>query len=186
MIEVEVKIKVNDKAEIIEALKKQGFTKGKTLRESDTYFKAEFHDFIAIGDALRIRRTENLDTGEKEDMITYKGPRLDTRTKTREELETGVEDSDLMEKVFTNLGFEKVNPVVKVREYYHLDNLTACVDRVEGLGSFLELEIIVSENDGMEAATTKISAMLEKLGHNMDETIKTSYLGLIQLKNGAM
>ncbi len=180
MLEVEVKLQIKDKDELISALEKDGFTKGKLLRESDSYFNSDFHDFKKCGDAFRIRRTENLETGEKHDMITYKGPRLTSGIKARKELETGVENSDVMEEVMLSLGYYKVDPVVKTRQYFHNGNMTACVDSVEMLGNFLELEIVVDESVGYDEAEKKIGEKLKVLGHDLSESIKASYLTMVQ------
>ncbi len=180
MLEVEVKLPVKDREAVIKSLENDGFVMGKLLRESDEYFDSDFHDFKKCGDAFRIRRTENLETGEKHDMITYKGPRLSSGIKARKELETGVENSDVMEEVMLSLGYRKVDPVVKTRRYYHKDNMTACVDSVEMLGVFLEIEIVVSEEVGYENAEKQIAAKLKDLGLDISDSIKASYLTMVQ------
>ncbi len=180
MLEVEVKLPVKDKEALVCMLEKDGFSSGKLLRETDTYFNADFHDFKKCGDAFRIRRTENLETGEKKDIITYKGPRLSSGIKARKELETGVSDADIMEEVMISLGYRKVDPVIKTRRYYHKGNMTACVDSVELLGVFLEIEIVVSEEIGYENAEKQIAKKLKDLGLDIADSIKASYLTMTE------
>ena len=58
-IEVEIKLKINEKKSIEEKLAESGFQKGALVRESDTYYMAAHHDFVALDEALRVRSTEN-------------------------------------------------------------------------------------------------------------------------------
>ena len=76
-IEVEIKLKISEKKSIEEKLAESGFKKGTLVRESDTYYMAAHHDFVALDEALLVRSTENRTTGEKSAAITYKGAKLD-------------------------------------------------------------------------------------------------------------
>ena len=182
MIEVEIKLPVKDLSEIAEKLKNMGFSEGKYLEESDIYFNSEFHNFVKTGEAFRIRRVMDLTTGEETSLITYKGPRLDSVTKTRQEIETSVGSGDDFNTILNLLGFTPVSPVVKQRRYMHRENLTACLDTVNGLGSFLELEIIVADDRQREDAVAALEKNLSQLGYSLADTVKTSYLGLLQQK----
>lgn len=53
-IEVEIKLKINEKKSIEEKLAESGFQKGALVRESDTYYMAAHHDFVALDEALRV------------------------------------------------------------------------------------------------------------------------------------
>ena len=70
-IEVELKLKIRDKAEITASLKQLGFTEEELVVETDTYYTAAHHDFAALDEALRIRTVENLHTKEQSAVITY-------------------------------------------------------------------------------------------------------------------
>ncbi|MFQ9748889.1 MAG: class IV adenylate cyclase [Anaerobutyricum soehngenii] len=73
-----------------------------------------------------------------------KGRKLDTVSTTRKELETRIDDAETTREILISLGYKRLYPVTKLRQYYHKGMMTACVDQVEGLGSFLELEILVN------------------------------------------
>lgn len=76
-VEVEIKLKIEDPEQLIEKLEGLGFIKGEQLLESDTYFTSENHDFVKLGEALRVRQIRNVDTDEISAVITYKGKKLD-------------------------------------------------------------------------------------------------------------
>lgn len=72
--------------------------------------------------------------------------------------------------------------VEKLRQYYHRDNITACVDAVTNLGDYLELEIIVDEETKREAALDQLEQTLHTLGYSMQDTTRTSYLSMLLKK----
>ena len=69
-VEVEIKLKIEDPEQLIEKLEGLGFIKGEQLLESDTYFTSENHDFVKLGEALRVRQIRNVDTDEISAVIT--------------------------------------------------------------------------------------------------------------------
>ena len=64
MIEVEVKIPIENIEKIKKKLLETGFIYQKTVVETDTYFISDHYDMRKKDKALRIRKTENMDTGE--------------------------------------------------------------------------------------------------------------------------
>lgn len=63
-IEVEIKLKISDRDKLIEDLYDAGFRQGNLVSESDIYYTSRHHDFEKLDEALRIRSTRNLSTGE--------------------------------------------------------------------------------------------------------------------------
>ena len=60
------------------------------------------------------------------------------------------------------------------------DEVTACLDRVQGLGDFLELEILAAREEEKDAALRKIEGILRRLGYRISDTVQTSYLSMLQ------
>ncbi len=181
-IEVEIKLRINNKKNIEEILGKIGFQKGKFVQESDTYYMAEHHDFVALDEALRVRCIEDRLTGERSAAITYKGAKLDNTSMTRQELETSVGDGEICREILERIGFWPVPVVEKLRQYYHRNNITACVDVVTNLGDYLELEIIVDAEEKREAALNQLEQILHTFGYSMQDTTRTSYLSMLLKK----
>lgn len=180
MIEVEIKLPVREISVIEAKLLKQEFRRGDLVQESDTYFNSRERDIKKRGEAFRIRRTDNKTTGSVSSAITFKGQKSDAVSMTRKELETGVENPDICEEIFRSIGLKPMRPVVKLRQYYHQGRMTACLDQVEGLGAFLELEILVAEESEKEEALHEIESALGTLGYRMADTTRTSYLTMLQ------
>ncbi len=150
-------------------------------------------DFKKTDEAFRIRKTEWLersalkedsvltgDVPEQTTYITYKGPKLGNVGMSREELETTVGDAKVMREILISLGFRPVQPVVKTRQYYSHKDMTACVDQVEGLGDYLELEVLVDAEGERPQALKRIKEQLKKLGYSMGETTRISYLSMLE------
>lgn len=183
MIEVEIKLPIHRRSTIEHGLIALGFQAGDLIKESDIYFTSDFHDFMHTDEALRIRESENFSSSSLTSFLTYKGPKLDTISSTRKELETRIADAETGRNILLSLGYHELAPVKKLRQYYHRESITACVDQVEGLGSFLELEIIVEKEDERKHALEKIEAILQSLDCQMSETTRYSYLFMLQKKN---
>lgn len=179
-IEVELKVKILSKEEIINKLENLNFIKSSLVVETDTYFTSSHHDFISLDEALRIRNVLNKSTNETKSVITYKGAKLDNISMSRKELETEIKDSKIVKEILENIGFKSVPPLVKERQYLkNNNNITACVDTVKGLGEYLELEIIVENNSDKEKSLVELENLLLKLGYSMKDTISTSYLSML-------
>jgi adenylate cyclase class 2 len=148
MLEVEMKFPVTEFGPLEKALAGWGAT---AVRRTDVdhYFNAPDRDFAKTDEALRVRCIGD------ENFVTYKGPKLDPRTKTRTEIEVGVaageKAAEDFRRLLTHLGYRFVAAVRKRRAIYHLVRdgfeLEACLDEVENVGRFAELEIQAPEKD---------------------------------------
>ncbi|MFT4903554.1 MAG: adenylate cyclase class 2 [Natronomonas sp.] len=173
MYEVEVKVQAEHDA-VRERLAELGADPAGTVEQADTYYDHPVREFAETDEALRIRR-ETFD-GEMEAKVTYKGPLVEAESKTREELETGVENGETMASVLAKLGFEPAATVEKVRERFEYDGYTVTLDTVAGLGEYVEVE---TEAEEVEAAREGALDVLCDLGLDPSEQIRTSYLGLL-------
>ena len=179
MLEIEIKAKVPAHAHLIGRLRQEGFVLADTLLESDTYFNGGGRDFAKTDEALRLRSTENEVAGTRKEAITYKGPKLDQFSKMRREYEVGISDAPLMRELLCALGYAPVFTVKKRRAYYTRGEVSACVDTVEGLGTYVELEIIAEESGQSERAVEELFALLEELGVPRESCTRKSYLELL-------
>lgn len=181
MTEVEIKLPIPNRQKTIEDLISLGFQAGSTIVETDVYFDNDKEQVRKNGEALRVRRIQNLETGEAQSVITFKGKKLDQVSMTRQELETGISDAETGIRILSAIGFSPVLPkVVKKRQPYHWKQMTACVDQVQNLGDFLELELVIGEDEKRDLALRKIEEILIKLGFQMSDTTRTSYLSMLQ------
>ena len=133
--EVEVKLRVDcgDLSLLRERLAGEGARFAGAEREVDTYYLHPCRDFLATDEALRLRRDS------RGLVLTYKGPRVSVGgVKGREEIEVEVRGD--VGAILERLGFTPGVVVAKDREYYELPGALVTLDRVEGLGCFVEVE----------------------------------------------
>ncbi len=167
-MEVEVKFKVEgDVLKRIESIAE--FLK--EVREEDYYFNHPCRDFRESDEALRIRKSDGV-------FLTYKGPKVDAETKTREEIEVEIDEFEKAFKMLERLGFKFVAKVSKVRRIYALNDVKVTMDRVEGLGEFVEIEL---ESEELEEGKKRIFEIAKALG--LKNPIRESYLELLSKKH---
>lgn len=175
MIEVEIKASA-DLRELTKKLRDAGAVFEKTVVQSDSYYNAPHRDFAGSDEALRLRE----ESGRV--YLTYKGRKLDAKSKTRKEVEVEVSDREKMEDILLSLGFRKTLDVTKKRDIYHLNDAEVCLDHVNGLGEFVELETMASDMSGIGSKRDGLIALMRSLGVT-GELIRESYLEMLLEKD---
>jgi adenylate cyclase class 2 len=153
------------------------------LQEEDHYYNAPDRDFARTDEALRLRCIG------RRNIATYKGPKEPGPTKTRKEIEVpladGPEAAQLFCRFLEALGYRAVAIVRKKRVSYHFQKdgfaLQACLDEVEEVGSFVEVEIVTQPEAKAQAQET-LQAVAAALA--LKDVERRSYLGLLLDKRG--
>ncbi|WP_339908018.1 class IV adenylate cyclase [Symmachiella dynata] len=181
--EVELKFPVADPQGPLSKLLELGAVKQRTIQQRDTYFAHPQRSFAESNEALRIRQVGD------ENRITYKGPIIDQETKMRREIElpfqTGAVAGQSLRELLEILGFTPVHSVVKTRETYALTwqdrDCEICVDHIEALGTFMEVETLAEEAALGDAKET-ILKLAAQLGLSAPE--RRSYLTMLLEQKG--
>jgi adenylate cyclase class 2 len=176
MYEVEVKVPADHDAVRLR-LAERGAEPREVVEQVDTYYDAPHRSFAETDEALRLR-VERPPEGEARHALTYKGPKVDAESKTREEHRSRVSDPEAVDAALGALGFDPAATVEKFRERYRLDGYTVTLDAVEGLGEYVEVE---AEGDAHEVDALREGAfdVLEELDLDPADQVRTSYLGLL-------
>ncbi len=172
-IEVEVKYRVDDLEEIEYQLMEWGAKLVEMVIQRDHYYNHPARDFAKTDEALRIREEGT------EVYLTYKGAKFNEKSKTRKEIEIKITNNEQMSEILISLGFRKALVVSKERKIYLLDNIHWSLDLVDSLGSYIELEKIVSSKEKVDPTLEEIFHAVEKMGLKPKENIAKSYLELI-------
>lgn len=178
MYEVEQKHLVTDVRVLEERLAERGVEIGPAVVQSDQYFAHPCRDFSQTDEALRIR------TIDDRSFVTFKGPKLDTTTKTRRELELPLAESDTDGSKFTDLlqllGFKLVAVVRKRRRKFEIESqgqlVEGALDDVEHVGTYAELELLAAESE-LDDAKRKVSKLAIELDLGPSE--RRSYLEML-------
>jgi adenylate cyclase class 2 len=182
--EVELKFSLDDADRILAQLDGLQAEWGSPTKQVDRYFNHPSRDFAQTDEALRIRTMKDCS------LLTYKGPLLDTETKTRLEIElpVGVDAADTprLADLLRNLGFHEVRAVHKTRTPFRLRweerDLELSLDDVTDLGLFFEIETLTQEPD-LDAARQSVLRLAVKL--ELENSQQKSYLQLLLEQDNA-
>lgn len=184
MLEIEMKFRVNDFTAVEKKLQAWKADALPALDEADHYFNAPDRDFAKTDEAFRLR------TVGTDNSVTYKGPKETGPTKTRTEIEIGLEPgiaaADKFCQLVQHLGYRPTAVVKKRRTIYELErggfSLEACLDEVETLGHFVEIEI-VAEPAHKKRAQALLLEVARDLGLPASEP--RSYLEMVLAKKSS-
>jgi len=136
-----------------------------TLRQVDTYFSVQ-------GGRLKLREV----AGQPAELIYYERSDLAAVKPSRVYLASTEDPSALRALLGAALGIR--TRVTKTREIWRWEGVRVHLDRVEGLGSFVELEETVDEPEGLEKALNHLGRLQADLGIRADDLVDRSYVDL--------
>ncbi len=180
MIEVELKYPVDSLHDIRNSLFEMGGLSQRQVHQVDEYFENETRRMQSNDCALRIRKVDD------QHVLTFKGPKLQSNAKIREEIELplGIQPAATdLKAILAGCGYTVAGVVEKNREIIALNkedcSIEVCLDQVRGLGHFVELELVV-ENEQVKIDAARI--VLKELANELSLTgsITKSYLELLQ------
>jgi len=158
-IEVEIRAKIDDFTEIKQVLGKIGAKFIKSVNQIDKIFgAAKFldseHKIIEGGLSARIRGVNGKRTLEFKEILREKGGI---------ELSAEVFSIESAEKILRKLDFEPAFTIKKARDSYSFQDFTICLDKVERLGNFIEIEKIIQSEDKVDEARKECLSLLETI-----------------------
>lgn len=155
MLEIEAKIKLKDREEL---LSRGRLIQGSKDHVFDIYFDKN-DEFKSSDKVLRLRKHND------KVYLAYKGPRIkDGNLLVREEYEPEVSDFETSEKIIEHLGFSPVQMTEKTREKFTLEeyhHVKIELDHYPFIGYYFEVE---GERDD-------VLAVIETLGFSMDDAV---------------
>lgn len=173
--EIEVKAKVDDLQELRQKLENLGCIFGDSVKQEDTIFcnfDGDYTKFMPGSNFLRIRKAKG------KIMFTLKQPQANELDCI--EKETEISDAEQMKGAIELLGYHEAVRVVKTRTKTKYQEMEICLDEVEGLGSFIEVEKI-TDGDG-EMVQNELFDFLQTLGIARENRMVNGYDTLIFLK----
>ena len=135
------------------------------IEQDDTFFpckagRLKLRDFLnGTGELLFYRRANQ--AGPKESFY------IRAATSTPEALRESL-----------SLAYGQVGRVVKQRTLFMVGRTRVHLDRVAKLGDFLELEVVLAENESLEAGTAEARELMHKLGVEAHHLIEQAYVEL--------
>lgn len=158
--EYEIKIPVDDLETVEQNIEKLGACLIGYVEERDYYIDTRpCINLVANDSVLRIRVSRDLNRDATAYELTFKGPREKHGfAKIRNEISVVVDDAGKLLEIFKMLGFKVLAEIVKRRRIYQYNEYRIYLDDVEGLGKFVEIELVV---DGDEISTNVFDELLQ-------------------------
>ncbi len=170
MKEIEVKAHLRNKALVFEKLKSLGCVFSEPIRQIDTVYTkiaGNVEEYLKNDHFLRIR--------EKSDgrfIFTVKKP-LSRSVLTKTEHETEVKNAKELEQALFLMGYQLSNTVIKVRQTAKHGDFEICIDEVEKLGSFIEVEKM-SDGD-VDVVRKELNEFLASLDIPLEDEVHKGY-----------
>ena len=182
MKEVEIRAKVNNFDDIKVKLKELGARFIKTKNQIDRVFGHEVfldenHLIVEGGLSARVRQTNGKNLLEFKEIVRMGGGL---------EIKSEVDETEDALKFLEKLNFEEAFTVSKLRETYKHEDFEICLDKVEKLGNFIEIERMITSKENEQQARQECLDLLEVLAPAA-ELINKKYGDLMQeLKTGGV
>ncbi|XP_015906952.1 uncharacterized protein [Parasteatoda tepidariorum] len=166
---VEIKAKISDIKTFLQLASSIADGPAQILEQVDTYFKVD-------NGRLKLRRIQ----GEDAELIFYdrpdtEGPKLSNYSK--QEFKNSEEVKGLLDVLTSSLGV--LGEVRKTRHLLMSGQTRIHVDNVQNLGCFMELEVVLKENETLNYGKQIADELMAKLNVNQEDLISGSYLNLL-------
>src|SRR3989338_940148 len=145
MKEIEVKARVQNFDGLIEKLKELGCNLSQPLVQKDVVYLSngvELSDVKRGNVAMRIRNSNDTYTLNLKKQLENE---LDCI-----ECETIIENPEQTHEMLIQMGYHEVSKVEKTRRTYTYKNMNICIDEVQNLGNFIEVEKLSEDADSLK------------------------------------
>lgn len=159
MREIEIKLRVRDLRGLAEQLKARGCILSAPISQHDVIYSkggsgSEWANPKEGNIIIRIRHLKN-----KSEFTLKQTAKLH-----KIEYETAIENPEAMNNILLTLGYTPEVEVKKFRRKGKLAKYEVCLDEVENLGTFIELEELTDENTNPRKVREELFGALETLG----------------------
>jgi predicted adenylyl cyclase CyaB len=161
---VEVKIKLANPAAALSAVRALGAEDRGVLKQVDTYFQAP--------QGVRLKLREQEPGGIQ--LIAYERPDISGLRTCNYRIYEAAANAGLKETLALALG--TLRCVVKARHLFMLGRTRIHLDQVQGLGDFLELEVVLRDGESPADGEREAQEILRRIGLSAAPRIAGSYL----------
>jgi adenylate cyclase, class 2 len=166
--EIELKYQVEDLAALLVALKSQGIELSEPVFQDDQAYAPAWWQF---GDSKLGVSFLRLRTVRGRHYFTLKQPASNAQNCL--EFETQVTDRRAMHQAALHMGYRPTVRIAKTRRTATLEGCSLCIDEVDGIGEFLELERLAPDHADAQAIQDDLAAFVRSLGISATRTDQT-------------
>jgi adenylate cyclase, class 2 len=161
MREIEIKLRVDSLDAVLLKLNEQGCALTKPINQHDRIYSKggstkEWEKAEAGHVVMRVRVQDGRGIFNLKQQMTSEDDNI--------EIETEVRDPEAIHKILGMIGYQPQVEVKKIRQKGKLKNYEICVDTVEKLGNFVELELLTEDDADPDAVREELFKAAENLG----------------------
>lgn len=183
-LEIETKARISDKGGVVAQLISRGCTLSQPVVQDDTVYVRELgtlEKFLNNDSFARIRIQNDGVV-----LLTVKKPKdKSPDVLVKHEAEVVVSSATEAERMLLLLGYHKSVHVHKIRRTGECEGFHVCIDSIEGLGDFIELEQMAQESEA-EAIQTRMRSFLSSLRIPSHDEVTKGYDILMIEKRGLL
>lgn len=168
MREIEVKYRVDDLEALQAALKAHGVKLGDPLYQDDQAYAPATWQF---GDSKLGIAFLRLRTVSGRHYFTLKQPVSNAQACVEHETEVG--DREAMHHAALHMGYRPTVRIAKTRRTATIGDASLCVDDLEGVGGFIEVERLAPDDADEHAIQAELAAFVDSLGITASRTTDT-------------
>ena len=171
MREIEIKARLKDRDAVMANLAKLGCEFEAPIIQEDVVYAKHVGSLEAFNSNdvfLRIRVRS-----DRKIIFTLKQRKSANRLSATEH-EVEIRSKEEMEKILSLMGFKEAVRINKKRVITHHDGCEICLDEVEGLGSFIEMEKLTEDGDA-EAIQEDLFTFFQSLGIKKEDRVMVGY-----------
>ena len=170
MKEIEIKARLKDKEKVMQKLRSLGCVFKPAITQEDVVYTERVGSLEALRSnkfflRLRVKNHSKV-------LFTIKKRMVNDLDAIEHEVE--VNSKTEMEQAILLMGFKEAVKVSKVRIITHYDGCEICIDEVENLGTFIEMEKLTEEGEA-EKIQEKLFQFFESIGINRDDRVLMGY-----------
>ncbi len=173
MREIEIKARANDVPSIIAAITRQGGVVSDPITHHDRVYGLPGVPGASENSEPWLRIRDETKDGATKCYFTLK--KSVTNQLDSIEHETLVADAEELVKIIQHINFVPYSDLTKTRRKAQLGDIEVCLDRLEGLGDFIELEKLTSEEADYGEVAQELWVLLESFGVSKDQEVTDGY-----------
>jgi adenylate cyclase class 2 len=168
MREIEVKAVLKDRESFLKKASERGIIFGDPIIQEDTTYETTIPHSDPLWNIFRIRK-------QGDEVILTMKYKASTRSRDNHERETVIQDTDQVADMLERVGYSLGVCIRKSRRIAHHEELELCLDEIDGLGSFVEVEKLGEEDADVDAIQSQLWKLLLDLGISSQDRTHKGY-----------
>lgn len=180
MREIEVKATISSVQSIIDILTKRGIEITQPVTQHDRVYGQAGVDGASDNTAPWLRIRTETKNDQTKHIFTLK--KSITNQMDSIEHETTFDDPKELESIISQLSFELYSDLIKTRQKAMIGEIEICLDTVDGLGIFIEVEKLTDDDADYDKVNTELWTVLESLEVTRAQEVLDGYDVLMNKK----